>query len=127
MEKLNYPEHRYVSGRQRAGKIVTTCFCMAASICAVGWPAPLGADPAPVLNLSFEELNRQLLESSRQAGMAEVATGVLHYVGNVLNSVHISTSLTALAPKETGGALSASSEGPGRGATFTLQLPVANS
>jgi len=32
----------------------------------------------------------------------------------------------ALAAKEMGGALSASSEGPGRGATFTLQLPVAN-
>ena len=36
------------------------------------------------------ELNKQLLETSRQAGMAEVATGVLHNVGNVLNSVNIS-------------------------------------
>lgn len=39
-----------------------------------------------------EELHRQLLESSRQAGMAEVATGVLHNVSNVLNSVNIATS-----------------------------------
>jgi PAS domain S-box-containing protein len=30
---------------------------------------------------------QQLLETSRQAGMAEVATNVLHNVGNVLNSV----------------------------------------
>jgi C4-dicarboxylate-specific signal transduction histidine kinase len=34
-----------------------------------------------------------LVEASRQAGMAEVATGVLHNVGNVLNSVNVSTSL----------------------------------
>jgi PAS domain S-box-containing protein len=38
-------------------------------------------------------LNKRLLESSRQAGMAEVATGVLHNVGNVLNSVNVSSTL----------------------------------
>jgi PAS domain S-box-containing protein len=35
----------------------------------------------------------QLLDASRQAGMAEVATNVLHNVGNVLNSVNVSASL----------------------------------
>jgi PAS domain S-box-containing protein len=44
---------------------------------------------------SLRTLHRQLLETSRQAGMAEVATSVLHNVGNVLNSVNISTSLIA--------------------------------
>jgi PAS domain S-box-containing protein len=39
----------------------------------------------------LERLNQQLVEASRQAGMADVATGVLHNVGNVLNSVNIST------------------------------------
>jgi PAS domain S-box-containing protein len=39
------------------------------------------------------ETHRQLLETSRQAGMAEVATGVLHNVGNVLNSVNVSTTM----------------------------------
>jgi C4-dicarboxylate-specific signal transduction histidine kinase len=34
-----------------------------------------------------------LLETSRQAGMAEVATSVLHNVGNVLNSINVSTTL----------------------------------
>jgi signal transduction histidine kinase len=34
-----------------------------------------------------------LLEASRVAGMAEVATGVLHNVGNVLNSVNVSCTL----------------------------------
>ena len=34
-----------------------------------------------------------LVEASREAGMAEVATGVLHNVGNVLNSVNVSATL----------------------------------
>lgn len=42
-----------------------------------------------------EKLNRQLLEISRQAGMAEVASNVLHNVGNVLNSVNVSATLVA--------------------------------
>jgi PAS domain S-box-containing protein len=41
------------------------------------------------------ETHQQLLDTSRQAGMAEVATGVLHNVGNVLNSVNVSTTLLA--------------------------------
>ncbi len=36
---------------------------------------------------------QKLLEASRLAGMAEVATGVLHNVGNVLNSVNVSAGL----------------------------------
>ena len=35
-------------------------------------------------------LQQQLRDASRQAGMAEIATNVLHNVGNVLNSVNIS-------------------------------------
>ena len=41
----------------------------------------------------LDALHRQLLETSRLSGMAEVATGVLHNVGNVLNSVNVSTTL----------------------------------
>jgi len=41
----------------------------------------------------LEEVHRQLVDASRQAGMAEVATSVLHNVGNVLNSVNVSTIL----------------------------------
>ena len=43
----------------------------------------------------LEEAHRQLLETSRRAGMAEVATSVLHNVGNVLNSVNVSASLVS--------------------------------
>ena len=38
---------------------------------------------------------RDLAEASRYAGMAEVATGVLHNVGNVLNSVNVSSTIVA--------------------------------
>lgn len=40
-----------------------------------------------------EEMNRQLVAASRQAGKAEVAVGVLHNVGNVLNSVNVSAGI----------------------------------
>jgi two-component system, NtrC family, sensor kinase len=43
----------------------------------------------------LERVHRQLLEASRQAGMAEIATNVLHNVGNVLNSVNVSAILAA--------------------------------
>ncbi|HTE53974.1 MAG TPA: ATP-binding protein [Kofleriaceae bacterium] len=37
-----------------------------------------------------EEMSRELLAVSRRAGMAEISAGVLHNVGNVLNSVLVS-------------------------------------
>ena len=40
-----------------------------------------------------KRLEKALVASSRVAGMAEVATGVLHNVGNVLNSVNVSAHL----------------------------------
>jgi signal transduction histidine kinase len=42
-----------------------------------------------------EKTHGELLLASRQAGMAEIATNVLHNIGNVLNSVNISASLVA--------------------------------
>lgn len=52
------------------------------------------------LELRVEERTRQLkdtqselMDTARQAGMAEIATNVLHNVGNVLNSVNISADL----------------------------------
>ena len=41
------------------------------------------------------QVHKQLMDASRQAGMAEVATSVLHNVGNVLNSVNVSGSFIA--------------------------------
>jgi signal transduction histidine kinase len=43
----------------------------------------------------LRSVHQQLLDASRRSGMAEIATNVLHNVGNVLNSVNISSSLIA--------------------------------
>ncbi|WP_447971300.1 ATP-binding protein [Nitrospira sp. M1] len=40
-----------------------------------------------------EELHTQLLETSRQLGMADIAINVLHNVGNVLTSINVSAGL----------------------------------
>ncbi len=41
----------------------------------------------------LERTRRELIEASRHAGMAEVATGVLHNVGNVLTSLNVSANV----------------------------------
>jgi PAS domain S-box-containing protein len=48
------------------------------------------------------DLNRRLLEASRQAGMAEIASGVLHNVGNVLNSINVSATIAGDLAKGSG-------------------------
>jgi C4-dicarboxylate-specific signal transduction histidine kinase len=45
--------------------------------------------------LSLKETQADLLRASRSAGMAEVASGVLHNVGNVLNSINVATTCLA--------------------------------
>ena len=60
------------------------------------------ADEVGTLSREFDnmmeklELAREaLVDTARTAGMSEIATGILHNVGNVLNSVNISASLVA--------------------------------
>jgi PAS domain S-box-containing protein len=43
--------------------------------------------------LELERVHRELVTASREAGMAEVATNVLHNVGNILNSINISANV----------------------------------
>lgn len=45
--------------------------------------------------LKLEQARSALVETARTAGMSEIATGILHNVGNVLNSVNISASLVS--------------------------------
>ena len=44
-------------------------------------------------NKQLETAHATLVDAARQAGMAEIAVGVLHNVGNVLNSVNVSASM----------------------------------
>ena len=50
----------------------------------------------------LQELNRQLVSASRRAGMAEIASNVIHNVGNVLNSINVSLSVTQTMVKNNG-------------------------
>jgi PAS domain S-box-containing protein len=52
----------------------------------------VGRDITPIKKAEekLERTYRELVSASRAAGMAEVATNVLHNVGNVLNSVNVS-------------------------------------
>jgi C4-dicarboxylate-specific signal transduction histidine kinase len=49
---------------------------------------------------ALERAQRELVDASRLAGMAEVATGVLHNVGNVLNSLNVSASVISAGLKK---------------------------
>ncbi len=58
------------------------------------------ADEIGVLSQEFDRMmdrlaasREQLVQTARMAGMSDVATGVLHNVGNVLNSVNVSTNI----------------------------------
>ncbi|MGN6546191.1 MAG: PAS domain S-box protein [Aureliella sp.] len=70
------------------------------------WKAPLPAQGSYLLiaiisdiseqkanEARIAELNQQVLVAARQAGKAEIATNVLHNVGNVLSSVNVSAAL----------------------------------
>ena len=55
----------------------------------------IGRDVTPLKNAErkLEAIHKDLVRASRIAGMAEVATSVLHNVGNVLNGINVSASL----------------------------------
>jgi PAS domain S-box-containing protein len=45
--------------------------------------------------IELERVNQELIQASREAGIAEVTTGVLHNVKNVINSVNVSAGVIA--------------------------------
>ncbi len=45
--------------------------------------------------IELERVNRELIQASREAGIAEVTTGVLHNVKNVINSINVSAGVIA--------------------------------
>jgi signal transduction histidine kinase len=50
--------------------------------------------------MALERSQKELVIASRMAGRAEIATGVLHNVGNVLNSLNVSTNVLGTGLKE---------------------------
>jgi signal transduction histidine kinase len=55
--------------------------------------AQLAATAADAMTQRLRDAQAQLVEASRLAGRSDVATAVLHNVGNVLNSVNVSATL----------------------------------
>ncbi|HKX45665.1 MAG TPA: sensor histidine kinase, partial [Planctomycetota bacterium] len=53
------------------------------------------ADEFDAMLGELEASRRKVVEVAREAGMSEIATGILHNVGNVLNSVVVGASLVA--------------------------------
>ncbi len=60
------------------------------------------SDEVGILSRAFDNMMEQLaisraalVDSAREAGQSEIATGILHNVGNVLNSVNVSSSILA--------------------------------
>ena len=55
----------------------------------------IGRDITPLKNAEkkLENVHKDLVRASRVAGMAEVATSVLHNVGNVLNSINVAATV----------------------------------
>ncbi len=43
----------------------------------------------------LEVTHQKLMDAARRAGMAEIATGILHNVGNVLNTINVSANLAS--------------------------------
>lgn len=60
-------------------------------VCSVGFLEDISARKQ--MELEIERVQKELVDASRFAGMAEIATNVLHNVGNVLNSVNVSASV----------------------------------
>jgi PAS domain S-box-containing protein len=60
-------------------------------VCSVGFLEDISARKK--METEIERVQKELVDASRHAGMAEVATNVLHNVGNVLNSVNVSASM----------------------------------
>lgn len=56
--------------------------------------------PRKEAEAELERLHRTLSETSRKAGMAEVASGILHNVGNALNSLNVSLAVVDQALKK---------------------------
>jgi PAS domain S-box-containing protein len=90
MERVTWPDGRQtwaVSSkmvlRDETGAIIGT------------WGQTTDVNEEQEMLLELEKTKRHLVDASRTAGMAEVATGVLHNVGNVLTSLNVSANVIA--------------------------------
>ncbi|HEX3729233.1 MAG TPA: ATP-binding protein [Opitutaceae bacterium] len=88
IQRISWPDGRITWSRtsklplrNAAGEIIGTC----------GISQDITASRQ--MEEALEKAHKEIIDASRLAGMAEVATGVLHNVGNVLNSLNVSATV----------------------------------
>jgi PAS domain S-box-containing protein len=88
IQKITWPDGRITWGRSSKlplrgpeGEVIGTC----------GISQDITASRQ--MEEALEKAHKEIIDASRLAGMAEVATGVLHNVGNVLNSLNVSATV----------------------------------
>ena len=92
IQMKSFQEQLVLSDRQRSGQYILIILIGVMLVLAVYY----GRRITERMDRDAEQLDsahQQLVESARAAGMAEIATGVLHNVGNVLNSVNVSATV----------------------------------
>ncbi|BET69199.1 hypothetical protein ASA1KI_41170 [Opitutales bacterium ASA1] len=91
-EKRDYSLRAPVEGRDEVGALTGAINAMLARIEAGDRELRAAYSKLEDETRERVRLHDDLVKASRMAGMAEVATGVLHNVGNVLNTVNLTTS-----------------------------------
>jgi signal transduction histidine kinase len=92
-ERADYDVRAEVLGDDEIGQLTTTFNRMLDRLQANDAELRASNDGLNREIANRQRLEGQLLEASRLAGMAQVATGILHNVGNVLNSVNVSANI----------------------------------
>lgn len=88
-EHMNYEyDMRVLNGEGQYGWFRTVAHCLEDPMKLAG--VLIDITGSKKAEAKIKELNQKLLVSARRAGMSEIATFILHNIGNVLNSLNIS-------------------------------------
>lgn len=84
---------RELAAQQERNELLETRSRMVEELAAANRTAQQALRENEEITAKLRETQSELLATARQAGRAEIATNVLHNVGNVLNSVNVSASV----------------------------------
>ncbi|MDX1837002.1 sensor histidine kinase [Legionella taurinensis] len=88
-ERINYEyDMRVLNNEGQYGWFRTVAHCLEDPLKLAG--VLIDVTGSKKAEAKIKELNQKLLVSARRAGMSEIATFILHNIGNVLNSLNIS-------------------------------------
>jgi PAS domain S-box-containing protein len=93
LSRLEHTE--FIDGREGWTEVTKLPLCDEAGAVIGTFGLSSDVTEAQHIRLELETAQHKIIEASRMAGMAEVATGVLHNVGNVLTSLNVSANVIA--------------------------------